>query len=255
MTELTIAQSNPLTPTAKAGKTKAQYYAEIKAKRTHACLHCKKEYVTKRKHLSEGHKFCSRECAFAHKAENTQPVYSKVFFNTCVVCTAAWVSKRKTVAWCSDECGKERARRYSRRLNVAKHEETIKQRECKECSNLFTPAYGVKLRSFCSAECGSRHSKRNAKATRKARLRGASQAESVDVLEIFRRDKWKCKCCGIKTPWTHRGTIKPTAPELDHIMPLAEGGKHIKSNVQLLCRRCNNSKSSNSANDQMLLFG
>ncbi len=74
MTELTIAQSNPVGPTSRAGKIRAQYYVEIQAKRTHTCLTCKKEYVSKRRHLNEGIKFCSRECRACNGAKGSKPL-------------------------------------------------------------------------------------------------------------------------------------------------------------------------------------
>jgi hypothetical protein len=33
-----------------------------------------------------------------------------------------------------------------------------------------------------------------------------------------------------------------TAPELDHIIPLASGGAHVWDNVQCTCRKCNGEK-------------
>lgn len=65
---------------------------------------------------------------------------------------------------------------------------------------------------------------------------------------IFIRDSWKCKNCGVPTPESKRGSQEPDAPELDHIWPLSQirnGVKspgHVKSNCQLLCRKCNGVK-------------
>lgn len=251
MTELSIAQVNPHLPTSRAGKSKEQYYAEVKAKRTHSCLHCNKEYVSKRRHLTEGHKFCSRECYYAQKADRAKPVYSKVYFNTCVICSCRWVSKRKAVAVCSDECRKEQGRINYRAAFEA--EVALRQdRLCRECNATYRPIHNAM--EFCTEECSHKHTKRNGKAVRRARMRGAD-TELIDVVSIFNRDRWLCKCCGVKTPWTHRGTIKPTAPELDHIIPLSQGGTHTRANVQLLCRGCNGTKSNGTANDQLLMFG
>lgn len=254
MTQLNIAQSNPGAPVSALGKTKAQYRAAIQARRTHVCLGCNKEYVSKRRHSTEGHKYCSRECAFATRASNAKPIYSPVRFNTCIVCSSKWVTRRKTVSWCSDRCGREVANRKSKKHARVKHQATIKKRQCKECLIPFVPVYGNKNRLYCSDICGARHARRNGKAARKARCKDI-ETELFDVVDIFKRDKWRCKSCGIKTPWAHRGTIKPTAPQLDHIIPISKGGKHIKTNVQLMCRSCNGSKSNGHANDQLLMFG
>jgi 5-methylcytosine-specific restriction endonuclease McrA len=44
------------------------------------------------------------------------------------------------------------------------------------------------------------------------------------------------------------------APSLDHILPLARGGAHDHSNLQLAHRICN-SRKSDKGTDQLLLFG
>ena len=49
---------------------------------------------------------------------------------------------------------------------------------------------------------------------------------------IFERDGGKCKCCGDKD------TL-----EYDHVIPYSCGGLSDTANIQLLCRRCNRSKS------------
>lgn len=49
---------------------------------------------------------------------------------------------------------------------------------------------------------------------------------------VFARDGGKCLCCG-----------STTNLEFDHIMPYSCGGKGDALNIQLLCQRCNRSKS------------
>lgn len=75
----------------------------------------------------------------------------------------------------------------------------------------------------------------------RAFVRGAA-AEKIDPLEIFERDGWLCGLCGCKTPKGKRGTYDANAPELDHIVPIAAGGAHVRSNVQCACRACNMAK-------------
>lgn len=79
------------------------------------------------------------------------------------------------------------------------------------------------------------------KSVRRARKMGA-RYEVVDPLLIFERDGWKCRMCGKKTPLKYRGTIRQDAPELDHIISLALGGVHARTNLQCLCRKCNQEK-------------
>lgn len=52
-------------------------------------------------------------------------------------------------------------------------------------------------------------------------------------LRILVRDGFKCRKCDSAGPYL----------EVDHVKPLAEGGGHHDSNLQVLCRRCNRKKS------------
>lgn len=131
---------------------------------------------------------------------------------------------------------------------------TIVRREvektCTGCGVKFCSLPGFGLRS-CSDEC-AKQSYRAAKAKRRE---AARDGETFDPLLILHRDKWRCRHCKCKTPKAHRGTCKPNAPELDHIVPLSAGGEHTMANTQLLCRNCNQLKGAGSLGDQMLLFG
>ncbi len=49
---------------------------------------------------------------------------------------------------------------------------------------------------------------------------------------VYSRDGGVCKCCG-----------SSLSLEYDHIMPFSCGGGNEVSNIQLLCQRCNRSKS------------
>ncbi|MCC7107614.1 MAG: HNH endonuclease [Chloroflexi bacterium] len=62
-------------------------------------------------------------------------------------------------------------------------------------------------------------------------------------MAVLRRDEWRCRACGCETPQALRGTCDPSAPEVDHIVPVAKGGAHTMDNLQCLCRTCNALKS------------
>lgn len=50
--------------------------------------------------------------------------------------------------------------------------------------------------------------------------------------QVYKRDNYQCLCCG-------RERRKGVSLEIDHILPIAMGGKNAPSNFQTLCRQCN----------------
>ncbi|MGK7920714.1 MAG: HNH endonuclease [Trichodesmium sp.] len=51
---------------------------------------------------------------------------------------------------------------------------------------------------------------------------------------VFERDHYNCQSCG--------KTATETELTIDHIIPLARGGSNDISNLQTLCRNCNQKK-------------
>lgn len=126
---------------------------------------------------------------------------------------------------------------------------------CPVCAHAFCSPV---RRKYCSVACAkqsppARASKRKSRKAGKARKRGLV-AESFDDLEILERDGWRCQICGISTPRRLRGTYKPNAPEVDHIIPQAKGGPHSRANCQCACRRCNGAKADGAPRGQVGLF-
>lgn len=62
------------------------------------------------------------------------------------------------------------------------------------------------------------------------------------VRKLMDLQKGKCACCRIRITENYH---------IDHIMPLAKGGKHADNNAQLLCPPCNQSKNSKDPVDFM----
>lgn len=121
---------------------------------------------------------------------------------------------------------------------------------CPECGTDFVPAHAA--RAYCSHVCMRRSVSRAVKGIREARMRGVA-SERVNPIKVFERDGWRCHICARKTPRQLRGTYKPNAPELDHIVPLAAGGAHTYRNTACSCRQCNGKKGAQTYGQPSLL--
>jgi len=221
------------------------YLKSVRLKQS-ICRHCGKAYIPKEATRTS---YCSRDCYFASGKVGARPKEKSMTIKCCKICSMTLINKR--TGYCGDICRKKYASQYDRERNKVKKE--LRERPCKECGNLFAPEYGNKRRGLCSNECSQKYHQRTAKATRRARQRGLNR-EPFNPYTIFNRDKWICQLCHIKTPRKLRGTNHDNAPELDHIMSLAQGGEHSMRNTQCLCRKCNQDKGA-ATRGQIRMFG
>ena len=222
------------------------------------CKLCGKEFRPKVKDRTS---FCSRECGLkwtgiqASVRANGGRVFVavKVYARrSCVVCASWFRSRQPDALCCSYDCRVKKGEADRIARDAAAH--VPKDCACAECGAAFVTSYGNKRTKFCSIECGDRHARRVNKGVRSKRIRCGSGRDRIDPIAVFKRDGWRCRMCGTKTPQSLRGTTKPNAPELDHIITLADGGSHTYANVQCSCRKCNGAKGSKSQG-QLLLFG
>jgi len=99
------------------------------------------------------------------------------------------------------------------------------------------------------------------KASRKKRgqIRRAHLAcveyDNFDSKEVLKRDGYKCQLCRKKTRPDFKNVYHPLYPNLDHIIPITEGGSHTKLNTQCLCHSCNARKKNIGKGDQLRMFG
>lgn len=118
---------------------------------------------------------------------------------------------------------------------------------CHECEAHFKYkrstqySYEGCARKFCSVKCQRKANARIRTRKRRAVAKGV-EAERIDFVKVFQRDGWRCGICGCKTMKAKRGTTHERAPELDHIVAIANGGPHTWDNVQCACRACNSRK-------------
>jgi endogenous inhibitor of DNA gyrase (YacG/DUF329 family) len=110
--------------------------------------------------------------------------------------------------------------------------------------------YSGKAR-FCSIRCARRVSKDRYRARK-------TDAYVADVwrTRVYERDGWRCQLCRKKVDRT-KVAPHPRSPVLDHVLPLACGGKHEPANVQCAHYLCNSLKSDGvfGSGEQLLLIG
>jgi len=255
-----------------------QRHQESSARRTRTCEVCGKEFVmphpsgkARRGEIRAG-MFCSNKCRGKWQAKQANGCVSpedpfkkkygfkegaccRLYIRRCPHCGELFARGKKR-KFCSDECG----RNYWLPGGVGYEEELKRMREeyepkpktkqtCKQCGNSFM---GHTTESYCSDIC-RRKAKQGRKAKRRAEKAGVYY-EPVDPLKVFKRDGWRCQLCGKKLKPKHRGTYRDDAPELEHIIPWAQGGEHSYRNTQLACRKCNEEKGSEEMG-QLRLFG
>jgi len=149
-----------------------------------------------------------------------------------------------------------------RRAALARREESARLRGALRCVQCDQPFLGKSIHArYCGEACAFAHRKQSEsyraekrawRVARRARERAAS-IEKFDPEEVLARDGWRCQICGVDTPKRLRGTYKPNAPELDHIVALSRGGAHSRANTQCACRRCNGIKSNGRPMGQIAL--
>lgn len=220
------------------------------------CGNCGEQYTTIRP-KGEGERFCSRACGFAFKASRAAKRETERMQQRrapCVECAGPTEGRASRCDGC--------ARRYASRCSVAAYRAKKEiTRACPYCGVQWCALVRLGIRQHCfDAACVGLHvaAQRKVRSGSKSHERRAKafgvERRYFNPRSVLRRDGWQCKLCGVKTPEKLRGTLDPRAPELDHIVPLSQGGPHTKQNTQCACRRCNGLKGAKPLG-QTLLFG
>lgn len=99
----------------------------------------------------------------------------------------------------------------------------------------------------------SRNSRHPSNHRKRARLYGVAY-EPIKPKVIYERDGWRCQLChrkvNPKLEFPH-----PKSASLDHIVPMSQGGGHVKANVQLAHLSCNDLKGVGGEAEQLRLIG
>jgi HNH endonuclease len=217
----------------------------------------------RRVHSRNSGRFCTRQCSGARLKAETAARRLPTFYScpdcgqyrlpqnrycaTCMVrrkyrhclhCEGLIVGSQKFT--CSRRCRYERLK--TQLLGKQYRPSPQYERTCSQCGHKFVARRTAQVtchacvRRLWKRRRGGDHYRHRCKRA------GVPYSPAVTQLKVFRRDKWRCQLCGRATPRSFRGTNKPNAPQLDHIIPLnAPNGSpgHVWENVQCACRACN----------------
>ena len=118
--------------------------------------------------------------------------------------------------------------------------------QCEECGTIF--ATRNENRVCCSTRCSRKRLDRLKEVKRRIKLSDALVDKGITLQELYQRENGVCYLCGGKCEWNDKEEI-PTGivcgnsyPSIDHVLPLALGGKHEWSNIRLAHRSCNAKK-------------
>ena len=115
-------------------------------------------------------------------------------------------------------------------------------RVCERCRAVF-----VGRSMYCSVKCARRamDSKRSWKKDRRINAENIVDKE-ITLEAVAKRDGNVCWLCGLPVDWDDIDETRIYAgnmyPSIDHVVPLAKGGKHAWGNVRLAHRICNTMK-------------
>jgi 5-methylcytosine-specific restriction endonuclease McrA len=115
---------------------------------------------------------------------------------------------------------------------------------CRVCGTTFVSRH---RNVTCGDDCylayhGADYARQKAidRRARRARLRDAF-VEKVDPQQVFAADGYRCHICNGMTSIGEQ-VPHPRAPTVDHVIPLAVGGKHEYANCRTACFLCNSLK-------------
>jgi len=156
----------------------------------------------------------------------------------CKICIIAWKNKNKnSIKETSKKCNEKHKEKYNKQRQIYKRKYTEKFPE------------KVKLsRNSWRQKFPEIYKEKNKEDYKKHKLRYFKNAYKryelimkikTDINEEFLEDIKKltpcCKICGVKMEESQG----PNQYNLDHIIPLNQGGPHLRINVRWVCRTCN----------------
>lgn len=207
---------------------------------------------------------CSRQCGGKLRRQQTWTGRnSPLPWASCLVCRTPFVARKGHTLCRGDACRAVRQQEARRAFwrKVVEELRPVTLASCRQCGVEFTYRHYRRTKLYCSTKCSrkfnrgaiSAESRAAQSYRRRAAKYGSGEHERFTRAEIFERDGWRCGICGKKVPRQTKWPA-PQAATLDHIVPLAKGGKHVRANVQLAHMLCNSARRE-VGHGQLRLFG
>lgn len=189
---------------------------------------------------AHGHGWCVRHYRLWRIYDN--PEWQPPRYDACIVDWCSKVPRSALASLC--EAHYMRLRRNG----------TLDEGQCSVCQEPL-PRNSTLHRRYCATCCLDRRRARSRDQDHRRRaFMRMGESERIDSLEIYERDGWRCGLCYERVDpqlaWPH-----PQSPSLDHIIPLARGGNHVRTNVQLAHLTCNLSKGARGGGEQLMFIG
>jgi 5-methylcytosine-specific restriction endonuclease McrA len=152
----------------------------------------------------------------------------------CVQCGKVFLRRSSNHKYCSDKCARK-----------ANSKKVMRTKTCKECGKEFITDHDKTL--YCSSKCSNRYRKKRNALSKDKRLSLNGKIDySISLKKLYKRDKGICYICGKQcnlkdVEITEEGyyIAGEDYPSIDHVIPIAKGGKHSWNNIKLAHRRCN----------------
>lgn len=121
--------------------------------------------------------------------------------------------------------------------------EQLEWHSCPECGSLF-----IGRRKYCSKRCMVKYNDRAKDLKRRGILADRTDDNDISLSKLMKKGEGLCYLYGEPCDWNDYKIIGDTFiagdmyPSIDHVIPLAKGGRHAWSNVKLAHRICNSKK-------------
>lgn len=167
------------------------------------------------------------------KGMKIEEAIKKTFINECQICEKQFEASRPDKKYCCKTCANRAAHKKGKYKKM-------QIKECIVCGKKFeTLRNDAKT---CSKKCRYTvdRMKRN-KYFKNLKTIGKFDY-SIKLENVYKKYNGICQKCG-KSLNFNCSPFSDNYPTIDHIIPLSKNGVHEWDNVQLLCRKCNYTKS------------